>query len=104
MEVIDQALALGLAALPVVVDSFYGDGFGFRKALRGRHIRYAVQLEPSTVVWTTDPNVPLPPAEKTGWPRQHTPLQALSRQESLEKGTQQLPAKSWRTMTRREGS
>ncbi|HEY1161377.1 MAG TPA: IS701 family transposase [Terracidiphilus sp.] len=104
LEVIDQALAWGLPALPVVADSFYGNDFGFRQALRERHLSYAVQVEPSTVVWTTDPNLPLPPPKKTGRPRKYPPLSALPRPESLEKVAQQVPGKAWRTVTWREGS
>jgi len=104
LEVIDQALAWGLPVLPVVADSFYGNDFGFRQALRERHLSYAVQVEPSTVVWTTDPNLPLPPPKKTGRPRKYPPLSALPRPESLEKVAQQVPGKAWRTVTWREGS
>ena len=104
LEVIDQALDWGLPVLPVVADSFYGNDFGFRQALRDRHLPYAVQVEPSTVVWTTDPNLPLPPPKKTGRPRQYPPLEALPRPETLEKVASQLPAKAWRTVTWREGS
>jgi SRSO17 transposase len=104
LEGIDQALGWGLPGLPVVADSFYGNDFGFRQALRERHLRYAVQVEPSTVVWTTDPNLPLPPPKKTGRPRQYPPLQALPRPETLEKVASQLPAEAWRTVTWREGS
>jgi SRSO17 transposase len=104
LELIDQALAWELPALPVVADSFYGNDFGFRQGLRDRHLPYAVQVEPSTVVWTTDPNLPLPPPQKTGRPRKYPPLEALPRPESLEKVAQRLPAKAWRTLTWREGS
>jgi SRSO17 transposase len=104
LEVIDQALAWELPALPVVADSFYGNDFGFRQALRDRHLPYAVRVEPSTVAWRTDPNLPLPPPKKTGRPRKYPPLEALPRPESLEKVAQQLPAKAWRTVTWREGS
>jgi SRSO17 transposase len=104
LEVIDQALEWGLPALPVVADSFYGNDFGFRQALRDRHLPYALQVEPTTVVWTTDPNLPLPPPKKMGRPRKYPPLEALPRPESLEKVASQLPAKVWRTVTWREGS
>lgn len=106
LEVIDQALAWGLPTLPVVADSFYGNDFGFRQALRERHLPYAVQVEASTVVWTTDPHLPLPrpKKQKTGRPRRYPPLEALPRPESLEKVAQQLPAAAWRTVTWRQGS
>ena len=106
LEVIDQALAWELPALPVVADSFYGNDFGFRQALRDRHLPYAVQVEPSTVVWTTDPNLPLPTPkkQKPGRPRRYPPLEALPRPESLEKVAQQLPMAAWRTVAWRQGS
>jgi len=82
-----------------VADCFYGNDFGFRQALRERHLPYAVQVEPSTVVWTTDPNLPLPTPKKTGRPRRYPPREALPRPESLEKVAQQLPAAAWPTVT-----
>jgi SRSO17 transposase len=106
LEVIDQALAWELPVLPVVADSFYGNDFAFRQALRARCLPYAVQVEPSTVVWTTDPNLPLPPPKKhkMGRPRRYPPREALPRAESLEKVAHQLPASAWRTLTWRQGS
>ena len=104
LVVIDQALAWELPALPVVADSFYGNDFGFRQALRERHLPYAVQVEPTTVVWTTDPNLPLPAPQKTGRPRRYPPLEALPRPESLDRVAQQLPTAAWRTVTWRQGS
>ena len=106
LEVIDQALAWELPVLPVVADSFYGNDFAFRQALRERHLPYAVQVEPSTVVWTTDPNLSLPPPKKhkMGRPRRYPPREALPRAESLEKVAHQLPASAWRTLTWRQGS
>ncbi len=70
LEAIDQALKWELPPLPVVADSFYDNDFGFRQALRGRGLQYAVQVEPGTVVWTEDPNLPVPALEKkkTGRP------------------------------------
>ena len=106
LEAINQALAWGLPPLPVLADSFYGNDFGFRQALRERQLQYAVQVEPSTVVWTEDPNLPVPSPgkKKTGRPRKHPPLKARARPESLEKVVQQLPASAWRTVTWRQGS
>lgn len=106
LEEIDQALAWGLPSLPVVADSAYGNDFGFRQALRERHLQYAVQVEPTTVVWTEDPNlpVPAPKKKKRGRPRRYPPPEALPRPESLEKVAQTLPASAWRRVTWRQGS
>jgi len=106
LEAVDQALGWGLTPLPVLADSFYGNDFGFRQALRKRQLPYAVQVEPSTVVWTEDPNLPLAALKrkKMGRPRRYPRLNALKRPESLEKVAQQLPALAWRTVTWRQGS
>ena len=103
-EGIDQALAWDLPRLPVVADSFYGDDFGFRQALRDRGLSYAVQVEPRTVVWTEDPNLPLPPPKPRGRPRQYPPPEALPPPQNLRSLAEQLPASAWRTVTWRQGS
>jgi SRSO17 transposase len=105
LEVIDQALAWELPALPVLADSAYGNDFGLRQALRDRHLQYAVQVEPTTVVWTEDPNLPVPaPKKKTGRPRRYPPREALERPQSLEEVAQKLPPSSWRHVKWRQGS
>jgi SRSO17 transposase len=106
LEAVDQALAWRLPPLPVVADSAYGNDFSFREALRERHLQYAVRVEPTTVVWTADPNapVPAPKRKKMGRPRKYPPLEALPRPESLEEIAQQLPPSAWRSVTWRQGS
>jgi len=104
LEVIDQALQWELPRLPVVADSFYGDDFGFRQALRERGLSYAVQVEPRTVVWTEDPNQPLPPPKRAGRPRKYPPLEALPHPQDLRSLAEQLPASAWRSVTWRQGS
>jgi SRSO17 transposase len=104
LELIDQMLAWDVPRLPVVADSFYGNDFGFRQALRQRQLSYAVQVESSTVVWTQDPHLPLPAPKKTGRPREYPPLEALARPQSLEAVVQTLSHSAWRTVTWRAGS
>jgi len=104
LELIDQALAWDLPRLPVVADSFYGNDFDFRQQLRARELAYVVEVEPSTVVWTQDPNLPLPRPKKTGRPRQYPPLEALPRPQGLRAVAAQLPASAWRTVAWRTGS
>ena len=106
LEAIDQALAWELPPLPVLADSAYGNDFSFRQALRERQLQYAVQVEPTTVVWTEEPNLPLPaPAKKKlGRPRRSPDLQALARPQSLAEVARQLPASAWRRGTWRQGS
>jgi SRSO17 transposase len=106
LEAVDQVLAWELPPLPVLADSAYGNDFRFRQALRERHLHYAVQVEPRTVVWTEDPNLPVSASQrkKTGRPRRYPPLEALPRPESLETIARQLPPSAWRTVTWRQGS
>jgi SRSO17 transposase len=106
LEAIDQALAWGLPPRPVLADSAYGNDFAFRQALRDRHLQYAVQVEPTTVVWMKDPNlpVPAPKKKKIGRPRRYPPLEALPRPQSLQELAQKSPLLAWRRVTWRQGS
>jgi SRSO17 transposase len=104
LEAIDQALGWELPRLPVVADSFYGNDFGFRQALRERALPYAVQVEPTTVVWTEDPNRPLPAPKQKGRPRKYPPLEALPQPQDLRTLAERLPTSAWRTVAWRPGS
>jgi SRSO17 transposase len=104
LELIDQALKWQVPVMPVVADSFYGNEFDFRQQLRQRDLPYAVEVKPSMVVWTEDPNLPLPAPKPTGRPRRYPPLEALPRPENLTTVAQQLPASAWKNVTWRQGS
>jgi SRSO17 transposase len=106
LEAIDQALAWGLPPLPVLADSAYGNDFSFRQALRERQLQYAVQVEPTTVVWTEDPNLPVlaPAKKKLGRPRRSPSSKTLAQPQSLEQVARQLPTSAWRRVTWRQGS
>jgi len=104
LELIDQALNWGLTALPVVADSFYGNDFDFREHLRSRELSYALQVEPTTVVWDCDPNVPVAPSKKMGRPRKHPSLEELPKAKDLLTLAKELPVSAWREVTWREGS
>ena len=105
LEVIDQALAWELPRLPVVADAYYGNDFDFRQELRERQLPYAVQVEPSTVVWTEDPSLPGPlPQKPRGRPRKHPPARDLPPVRDLRAVAEQLPAAAWHSVTWRQGS
>jgi SRSO17 transposase len=104
LDLIDQALNWELPQLPVVDDSFYGNDFGFREALRSRELHYVMAVEPTTVVWSTDPNVPLPPSAPRGRPRWYPPKESLLAAEDLLALAQSLPASAWRAVCWREGT
>jgi SRSO17 transposase len=90
LDLIDQVRSWEVPALPLVADAFYGNDFGFRRALRQRQLPYVVEAEGSTGVWTEDPSRPLPPPKKTGRPRQYPLLEALPRPKSLQTVAQEL--------------
>lgn len=58
LDLIDQALADGVAAAPVLGDSVYGDSGAFRKALAQRGLEFFLQVSPTTnKAWTQPPRL-----------------------------------------------
>jgi SRSO17 transposase len=105
LELIDQMLRWEVPRMPVVADSAYGNSFDFREQLRQRQLSYVLAVEPSTVVWTQDPNaLPLPPSAPTGRPRRYPPLEATSAPQDLTTVARQLPAAAWKKVTWRAGT
>ena len=105
LALVDQALDWDLPHLPVVADSAYGNDFDFRQALRQRGLSYAVAVEPTTKVWTSDPNkIPVPASKPTGRPRKFAPPTAFATPQDLAELARALPAQSWQTVTWRTGS
>jgi SRSO17 transposase len=95
----------GLPPAPVVADAGYGDITEFRDRLSARGIPYVVGVKPGTTVWRpgTQPLRPRPYRGYGGRPtrvrrtRRHRPV-------ALSLLAQELPARSWRTITWREGT
>jgi SRSO17 transposase len=105
LELVDQVLGWDVPRLPVVADSACGNDFEFRAGLRQRGLQYAVAVEPSTKVWTSDPaQVPVAAGKPTGRPRQDPALKDLPEAKTLAEVAQDLPERAWRTMTWRQGS
>lgn len=104
MELLDQVIAWEVPRRSLVADSFYGNEFNFREQLRERGLFYAVQVEPSTVVWDEDPNVKLPPPKRTGRPRTYPPLDSLPQPRSLLTLARELPECHWQLIEWREGT
>lgn len=101
LELIDQMLEWKVPKLPVVADSLYGNNFGFRERLRKRGLLYVMQVEPKTVAWTTEPNVPVSSALSRGRPRKHP---ELPRPKDLCAIARELPSSAWRSVAWRQGS
>jgi SRSO17 transposase len=105
LELVEQAMQWDVPRGAVLADSFYGNNCSFRAALRDKRLDYAVAVEPTTVVWTEDPNkVPVTVTAKTGRPRQYPRPQDLPAAISLERLARQLPKKAWRKVTWRIGT
>jgi SRSO17 transposase len=105
LELIDQMLSWEVPPLPVVADSAYGNSFEFREQLRRRGLCYVMAAEPTTVVWTQDPNaVPVPPSAPTGRPRRYPPLASTPVPQDLATVAKQLPKTAWKKVTWREGT
>jgi len=105
LELIDQMLRWEVPRMPVVADSAYGNSFDFREELRHRQLSYVLAVEPSTVVWTQDPNaIPVPPSAPTGRPRRYPPLEATPAPQDLTTVARQLPAAAWKKVTWRAGT
>jgi SRSO17 transposase len=105
LDLIDQMLGWEVPRMPVVADSAYGNSFDFREKLRQRQLQYVLAVEPSTVVWTQDPNaIPVPPSAPTGRPRRYPPLEATPAPPNLTTVARQLPAVGWKKVTWRAGT
>jgi SRSO17 transposase len=104
-DLIDQVLSWDVPRLPVVAGSAYGNDFDFRAGLRERGLQYAVAVEPSIKVWTTDPDlVPLAADKPRGRSREYPALKDLPEPKTLAEVAKELPKKAWRTVTWRQGT
>jgi len=105
LELVDQVLRWDVPRLPVVADSAYGNDFDFRAGLRERGLQYAVAVEPSVKVWTSDPaHVPLAANKPVGRPRQYPALKDLPAAKTLAEVAKALPKQAWHNITWRQGT
>jgi len=105
LDLVDQALAWEIPRLPVVADSAYGNDFDFRAGLRERGLQYAVAVEPSTKVWTSDPaQAPVAASQPMGRPRQYPALKDLPEAKTLLAVAQELPKQAWQNINWRQGT
>ena len=65
LSLIDDALATGKPAVPVLADAGYGDTTDFRDGLTDRDLLYVVGIHKDTSVWPPGTG-PLPPGSNTG--------------------------------------
>jgi SRSO17 transposase len=105
LDLVDQVLGWEVPGLPVVADSAYGDDFDFRAGLRERGLQYAVAVDPSAKVWTSDPaQAPVAARKATGRPRQYPALKDLPQAKTLLEVARELPRQAWHNITWRQGT
>jgi len=105
LELVDQVLTWDVPQLPVVADSAYGNDYDFRAGLRERGLQYAVAVEPSVKVWTSDPaQVPVVANKTAGRPRQYPALKDLPEAKTLAEVARDLPKEAWHNVTWRQGT
>ena len=93
------------SASSVVADSACGNDCAFRRAPQARGLEDAAAVEPSTKVWTSDPEaVALPPPKPRGRPWQRRLPESLPPTQDLGQVARELPAAAWRQITWRHGS
>lgn len=105
LELIDEARAWGLQKRLVLTDSGYGDVYEFRQGLRSRELDYVVQVSGDLTAWTEDPQPPEPLMKGDGKiPRKRYYAADFPRPRSFCQIAKDLPPKSWRKVTWREGT
>lgn len=101
---IEAALAAGLPPGVVLADAGYGDEAAFRDKLDARGLSYAVGIRQDTKVWWGQYQPAPVPARTQGRPRVRVKRDAAHQPISVLDLAQALPAKSYRTVTWREGT
>jgi len=105
LDLIDEVKGWGLKPRLVLADSGYGDVFEFRQGLRSRGSDYVVQVSGDLMAWTEDPHPPEPPMKRGGKiPRKRFYAKDFPPARSLSQIAKDLPSRSWKTITWREGT
>ncbi len=105
LDLIDEVRRWGLQDRLVLADSVYGNSYEFRRELRTRKLDYVVQVSGNLAAWTEDPHPAEPPMKRGGKiPRKRLYAKGLPPTRSLCQIAKELPLKSWKTITWREGT
>jgi SRSO17 transposase len=101
---LDRVRAWGLQPRPVLADSEFGNSWEVREELHARGYPYCVQVEATTVAWTTAPTPPTPlPSTGRGRPRTRPRAAEVPHPEALS-ALAQRPRTRWHTVTWRAGT
>jgi SRSO17 transposase len=101
LELIEQALAAGLAPGVVLADQVYGGSFVWRRHLHDWGLSYCVAVSDDTAVWTDEVWQTQRGHRGRGRPRQCPPRQHIL---GLKQLAQQLPKSAWHQLTWRQGT
>lgn len=105
LDLIDEVKGWGLQGRLVLADSAYGDGFEFRQGLRDRRLDYVVQVSGNLTGWTEDPHPAKPLMKARGKiPRKRFYAYDFPPARTLLQIAKDLPSRSWKTVTWREGT
>ncbi len=102
---IEAALQAGYPRGTVLADAAYGDETAWREKLAAHGLRYAVGVRPGTTVWWGEhqPAAEADPDGETGRRRRRQLRDADHQPISVAELARALPARSWRTVTWRQG-
>ncbi len=102
---IEAALQVGYPRGTVLADAAYGDETVWRENLAGHGLSYAVGVRPATTVWWGEHQPAAEPDPKggAGRPRNRLRRDANHQPISVADLARALPARSWRTVTWRQG-
>lgn len=105
LDQIRAACAKGLPRAPVLMDAGYGVNTALRTQITALGLSYVAGILPQTCVWAPG-TAPLPPKAWTGRGRPTKRLRRTSGHEPIpvKDLALSLPARTWRTVTWREGS
>ncbi|MGH8112669.1 MAG: IS701 family transposase, partial [Rhodanobacteraceae bacterium] len=102
---IRAALQAGYPHGTVLADVACGDDARWREAVAGLGLRYAVGVSSGTTVWVGGQRpVPAPPGKPRGRSRRRAVRGRTHRSVAVATVARALPARSWRTLTWREGT
>ena len=100
---IEAALQAGYPRGTVLADAAYGDETAWREKLAGRGLTYAVGVRPATTVWWGEHQPAPEPIRKRGRVRTRLQRDAQHQPIAVADLARALPARSWRTVTWRQG-
>jgi SRSO17 transposase len=106
LDQIRAACAAGLPRGVVLLDAGYGNDSALRTALTALELSYVAGIQPQTTVWApgTEPLPPKPYVPGRGRPTKQLRRNAEHQPVKVKDLAFSLPAKTWRTITWREGT